>query len=313
MPVAEPEFRPRPMSGRTWTVLGAIAVVFAVLYFLVAHFYNAEGGLTSTDNVGPTDTGITATVEPVSVDAKTGEAQLYLSFGSTDPDVIDADGRLVENVRVVVTGRSGAVELRFPAGTVPSQDTVPLAIDGELAQYPFDVHSGSGTVTADTYVRNSDGTYTSQEPLYVSATATGGVNGWDTTVTIDQTPASVVVDLVFQRAFSTQVFALLLLALAVLLSAAAVAVAFLVGTFRRKVEATLLSWSAALLFALPALRTFMPNGPPIGASIDIYVYLWVMAAALGAAIVLVVSWGRQTAIVLKAQESPAQQQALTGD
>ncbi len=61
-------------------------------------------------------------------------------------------------------------------------------------------------------------------------------------------------------------------------------------TRRRTVEATLLSWSAALLFALPALRHFMPQEPPIGAAIDIYVFLWVMVAAVGAAVLVILAW-----------------------
>ena len=59
-----------------------------------------------------------------------------------------------------------------------------------------------------------------------------------------------------------------------------------------------MSWTAALLFALPALRTFMPNSPPIGAAIDIYVYLWVMAGAIAAAVVMIVSWVRQSGRML---------------
>ena len=55
-------------------------------------------------------------------------------------------------------------------------------------------------------------------------------------------------------------------------------------TRRRAAEVGLLSWTAALLFALPLLRTYMPNSPPIGASIDVYVYLWVMVAAVAAAV-----------------------------
>ena len=61
-------------------------------------------------------------------------------------------------------------------------------------------------------------------------------------------------------------------------------------TRRRIVEATLLSWAAALVFALPALRNFMPNAPPIGAAIDVYVFLWVMVAAVSAAALVIIAW-----------------------
>ena len=86
----------------------------------------------------------------------------------------------------------------------------------------------------------------------------------------------------------------MLLVLAVMLAAATVMVAFLVASQRRRAEIGLMSWTAALLFALPALRTFMPNSPPIGAAIDMYVYLWVMAGAIAAAIIMIVSWVRQS-------------------
>ena len=291
---AEPEFRPRPMSRRSWTVVGAIALVVVVLYFLVAHFYNAEGVLTSTDNVGPTDNGVSVVIEPMAVDAQINQARVDLRFRTGDPDLAEADGRLTENIRVVITSASGATELRFPAGTIPTQDSVALGLDGEVAQYPFDVHSGGGDITADTYTRNSDGTFTSKEQLFVSASATGGVNGWDTAITIDELPASVSVGMTFQRAFSTQVFALLILVLAVVLAVLALVAGLLVHSRRRKAEVALLSWAAALLFALPALRNYMPNAPPIGASIDIYVFLWVMVAAVVAAGLVTLAWITQS-------------------
>jgi hypothetical protein len=301
--MSEPEFRPRPLSARTWSVLGVLALIVVLLYSLVAHFYNAEGGLTFTSTAEASDRGITATVEPMEVNAATNQATVYLTLASVDPALVDSEGRLVENVRVAIQSQSGTSELRFPAGSILSQATVNMGLDGELAQYPFDSHSGNGTITAETYLKNRDGTFTTKDSVYVNADARGGVNGWDTTVAVQETAVAASVTLTFQRAFSTQAFALLLLALAVILAAAAVTVAFLVGTFRRKAEVALMSWTAALLFALPALRNFMPNGPPIGASIDMYIYLWVMAGAIAAAIVVVVSWGRQTAIALKEQAS----------
>ena len=51
--------------------------------------------------------------------------------------------------------------------------------------------------------------------------------------------------------------------------------------------------AAALLFALPLLRNYLPNAPPVGASIDIYVYLWVIVAAVTGLVMLVVAWIRQ--------------------
>lgn len=303
MPAPTVEFRPRPISRHRWVVLGIIAAVTAVLYFLVVHFYDAQGALTSSNTAEPTTAGISVTVEPMEVKAATNQATIYLTYKSVDPTLVDSGDRLLENVRIITESQTGMGETRFPAGSILSPTTVMLALDGEIAEYPFDTHRGSGTISAETYVKNKDGTFTTKDPIYVYATAQGGVNGWGTVVDIEETAVDASMTITFDRAFSTQVFALMLLALAVMLAASTLVVAFLVSTSRRKAEIGLMSWTAALLFALPALRTFMPNAPPIGASIDMYVYLWVMAGAIAAAIIMIVSWMRQSARILEAENA----------
>ena len=73
-------------------------------------------------------------------------------------------------------------------------------------------------------------------------------------------------------------------------------------------EAALLGWSAALLFALPLLRTYLPNSPPIGAAIDVFIYLWVIVAAVLACVFLLCAWIGQSRDSLRqgqaAQERP---------
>ncbi len=293
----EPDFRPRPLSHRTWVRLGVIALVVALLYALVAFFYNSEGGVTYGSQPETLDVGVTAAVDPVAVNAQTNIVSLQMTFGTLG-DLADANGRLTKNLRIVVDSWTGSKELKFPMGTVLSPSNVDLGLTGELAQYPFDTHEGGGFISADTYEKNADGSLTSIDTVPVSINVTNGVNGWDTTVDVEQPPASTSFDLTFTRAFSTQVFALMLLVLAVMLAAATVIVAFLVASQRRRAEIGLMSWTAALLFALPALRTFMPNSPPIGAAIDMYVYLWVMAGAIAAAIIMIVSWVRQSGRLL---------------
>ncbi len=289
------EFKPRPLSRRTWIRLGLIAIVVAILYWLVANFYNAEGGYKyTTPPPSITGNGVVVDVDPVTVNAQTNLVELYLSFTVVGPDLIDSQGHLSQNVRVILDAASGTRELRFPTGTVANPTTIELPLNGELAQYPFDTHDGSGFISADTYTRNADTSLTSNNMLPVGIQMTTGVSGWDTTVDVTSTAAGAAMGLTFARAFSTQAFAIMLLVLAVLLAASTVVVAFLVASQRRRAEIGLMSWTAALLFALPALRTFMPNSPPIGAAIDMYVYLWVMAGAIAAAIIMIVTWVRQS-------------------
>jgi hypothetical protein len=282
------------LGVRGWIGVGVLGVLFVTAYFLVAHFYDAEGGSSFTSNTEAGSAGVLVTIEPMSVDAQHNQASVHLTFSSDDPDLIDADERLKVNVRVLVQTESGNEEVRYPIGEAFGQRDVLMGIDGEQAQYPFDSHEGYLGVTADTYTRNADGSFTSTGGVFTSMRAVGGVNGWDTAIAANSGPASSEAAFTFDRAFSNQVFALLLLLLAVLLSLSALAGGLLAISNARRAEVGLLSWTAALLFALPTLRNFMPNGPPIGASIDIYIYLWVIVAAIVGALLCVLAWARQS-------------------
>jgi hypothetical protein len=93
-----------------------------------------------------------------------------------------------------------------------------------------------------------------------------------------------------------------MISLGLILAALSLFVGILVATNRRKMEVALLPWTAGLLFALPLLRSYLPNSPPIGASIDIYVYLWVIAMAVTAAVLVIFSWIRQGRAQLEMNE-----------
>lgn len=279
-------------GGRRRVVIGLlVAVAVTLAYWLVVSAYNAEGLLVANGGVDDNDAvGLSVSVEPINLDPKLSQATIHLAFLDNDGSLTDNDGRLLENTRVLIESGTDTEELRFAAGSVPGQTDVTVWLDGELATYPFDSYTGALSVLADTYERNADGNFVSTGSVFTAMTAHGGVNGWDTTVDIAMTPASAQAALGFSRAFSSQIFAVMLLVLAVLLALSALAVGLFVNSGRRRMETAIMSWTAALLFALPLLRNFMPNAPPIGASIDIYVYLWVMVGTVIGALLAVSAW-----------------------
>jgi hypothetical protein len=282
------------LGARGWIGVGLLGVLLVLAYFMVAHFYDAEGGSTFTTNSDAGDSGVVVTVEPVSVDAQHYQASVHLTFSSSDPDLVDDSQRLKVNVRVLIQTGTGSEEVHFPVGDVLGQRDVLMGIDGEAAQYPFDDHNGLVGFITDTYTKNADGSFTSTDLVFTSIKAFGGVNGWNSEIVGSVHPGSSEADFAFTRSFSNQVFALLLLVLAVLLAISALAAGLLTISNSRRTEVSLLSWTAALLFALPTLRNFMPNGPPVGASIDIYIYLWVIVGAIVGALLCVLAWVRQT-------------------
>jgi hypothetical protein len=55
----------------------------------------------------------------------------------------------------------------------------------------------------------------------------------------------------------------------------------------------MLTWLAALLFALIPLRNAMPNAPPIGAEIDVIVFFWAETVVALTLVTVLVTWLRQ--------------------
>jgi hypothetical protein len=286
---------PREITRRGWGLLAIVAAVALGILAFVLYFYDAEGGSRVNGGVGTTSaSGLIATLDPQAVDPGSGKATIHLVFTPQGAGLVDDKGRMVANARVVVVSSLGVQEAKFMAGDPVGQFDAVIGIDGEEANYPFDVHTGFLDISAETFVVDPDGSEVSGDEVAIGVQGLGGVNGWDTTMDLDSgmstTPFAVVT---FHRAFSTQVFALLLLGLSVILALCSVVAGVLVGSNRRRLEVTMLSWAAALLFALPLLRNYLPNAPPVGASIDIYVYLWVIVAAVTGLVMLVVAWIRQ--------------------
>lgn len=298
---------PRGLSTRGWVALGLTITLVVIAYVLVARFYNAEGGITvdgSAANAG--SASVMVTVEPLAMDAVGNNATIRLIFDAQDASILSSDGRLAKNVRVSVSSSDGSQEFKFPVGTLLGRAEAVVGTDGEAATYPFDQHDAALALVIDTYERESDGTVSSLGGVSFATRASGGVNGWDTVITLPDTVGDgAFIGLDYQRAFSTQAFALLMIALGLVLASLAFYVGILVATNRRRMEVALLPWTASLLFALPLLRTYLPNSPPIGASIDVYVYLWVMALAISAAVLVVYTWMNPRRAELEAQQQAA--------
>ncbi len=276
---------------RIGAVLVVILVVFAVVYVLVVRYYNAEGGITIKGGVTETfNADLIVNIEPLSVDAVNDSATLRLTFTSPSGSLLDADGRLTRGVRASISTSDGPDEFIFPAGTVFGRADVEVGMNGEIANYPFDEHDALVGISIERFERNENGEriFDGGEPF--GLTASGGVNGWDTAVTLPATKSDGALFAVnFDRAFSNQLFAIVLIVLGSVLSLLALILGVRVFTGRQKLETVLLAWTASLLFALPLLRSYLPNSPPIGAAIDIYIYLWVIIMAMLAAVLIILS------------------------
>lgn len=298
---AQPQ--PRPVSPRGWISIVILLPIVAIAYAFVVQNYSVEGGSQIVGGLRGQDSGIVVDIEPVSVETSSSSTTLRLTFTARGDEYVNSDDRLLQNTRITITTSDGTEEVKFLAGDSLGRDEIVMGTSGDVASYPFDVHDGYFAISADTFSRGQGGTIDSTGYIPIGLVGQGGVNGWDTLMELpDKMGTQVFGSLTFSRVFSTKVFALLLILMAAALAILAFVAAALVITNRRRIEVALLAWTASLLFALPLLRTYLPNAPPIGAAIDIYVYLWVMVLAVIAAVLVVISWIAQTGAKLRVQD-----------
>ena len=294
--------QPRPLTRRGGWVLVVIGLVIVVLYALVVHFYNAEGGNVTSGGLQTTKTsGIIATIDPVDVNAEKDRATLNISLGAQGTEILDTNGKLKNATRILVSSSLGTQEVKYAAGEPLGRFESLIGVDGEQALYPFDTHVGDFQISAEIYKSDGSGGLETLGFTKVGLQQGGGVSGWDTvnsfpTQMLEQSGGEVS----FTRSFSTKVFAILMLVLVALLSGTTLIVSALVFTNRRKAEVGLMAWAGGVLFALPLLRNYLPYGPPVGAAIDIYIYLWAIVAAVSAVTLFVIGWVRQNRAVLEA-------------
>ncbi len=288
---------PLPQTRRGWIALVVVGAFVLVAFSMVVRFYDAEGGssVSGGADVPPDASGVMIQLEPLAVDANVNTARIRLSFGPEGGELFDEQGRPTKNIRITMGNLlQGPNEFKFPAGSAMGAREVAVGIAGDTAVYPFDEHGVELVFTADTFTKGADGAVTSVQPVDLFLEASGGVNGWDTSVELDADMGiGYYASFDFERAFSTIAFVMVILVIAGVLAFLALITGALVQSDRRPAEAALLSWTAALIFALPALRNYMPNAPPFGASIDMYAYLWFIVAAGAAAVLVIFGWNGQ--------------------
>jgi len=281
-----------------WTLA---AVLGAVAFTGVVTMYRTTTTQPPRPQLG-TDV-VAAYIEPVQVLPAEGRVAADLTI--TVPADLLVDGeRLKQRLTITIIGFSGSQTVTFPADTPAGilNSPIRLRVDHDsYIRYPWDDYIASVWLLASTDSAEGARWY----PIGVGIW--GDMPGWHVspdsvyskisepvpaTTPYQEAVADVLLDV--RRAGSTQATVVLLLVAMVALAVLGVAVAVAVSRRKRRIEATMASWFAAMLFALVPLRLNMPGSPPIGAWIDFLVFLWVVLALMLSLTVFVVSWLRWT-------------------
>ena len=159
-------------------------------------------------------------------------------------------------------------------GQIVRAREVTMSIEaGSPSSYPFDVYSGLFTASAETVDPVTNATVA--VPIWMANTM--GTTGWQVDQSFVNFANSLTVTLSFQRSFTSKFFAFFVIIIMWVLSIMMLTLASTLWLRERKVEPPTISLSAALLFALPALRNSQPGAPAIGCTADVAGFFWNIA------------------------------------
>ena len=294
-----PSTRRRRPTRRPAVVIGVVvllALVAGAIYTTVRGYQSASqatnkdytGGLTpELQQVSNYFFVVVADVESVSPDTHT--ATVRLNFGETDTKYMDDAGVSDAHTLDGVTARRdrgsvlGLVELvHARQGSRSQRRREDGTSGGESSRYPFDAYDGELLASAKT----SDGTVV---PTLI--VASNAADGWTVSKSLTRQGKSVGLSFQISRASDAQLYSIFIMALMWALAIAGVVIAFiLLRNPKREVGADLLVYLAALLFALPLIRTLLPGNPGLGVLADFAVYFWVEAVVGVTLVLLLFLW-----------------------
>lgn len=278
-------------------------LVAGLLYVAAVIGYAKSGKPHIEERTAPVADGVNVALDPVSIDPEkhllTVRATLFPEGSYLDA----AENEFAVPIRVTSRTLKESASYDIDAGqTVGGSYEFDIPVQGDPENYPLDRfeysnidydHGGAHTVAPLVMIEKilEDG---STRPANVGADPDdpGGLVGWTDHWNLVGAGSTLNVKLVMERSGAVIAAVGVVVSLVLAMAALAALVAWSVATARRPIEPTFASWFAAMLFALIPLQNFMPGAPPVGAWIDVFVFLWVEIVLLASLGVFIISWFR---------------------
>ena len=307
----------------------AVLIVFAVALVLVLNIYKSEGQKrsASVSDVGQKDPNhIEVDATLLSVDANKGDMVVRLEFQPKGEYTKDNGDTLAKDVKLFTNGANGKQETDFAKGKRmnPIEVTVSM-FDGEVMDYPFDSHRGllemyfapgkeekksaeaakpaAAPTPAPTPAAESD---EEKKPEKKAETAEkdeddevpigvdfeGSLPGFKigAAKSKESTNDYVGIDISVARASTTKFFSLFVMVMMWSLTIAVLLLTLSVVLRGRKVEVSMFSFTAALLFAFSTVRNAQPGTPPVGTYSDFISFFWAEVIIALCLVALVFTW-----------------------
>ncbi|WP_134426626.1 DUF4436 domain-containing protein [Mycobacterium ulcerans] len=262
-------------------------VLFVVAYVGSTLLYgNAGKGPHDLTQGCPTADGTTVTISLEEVQSSNTVLSANLAV-TPGPGLLDprTEG-LSDDLSVVVTSSVTPTKRTWSKGMLPGVFPVPLAITGNVADWPFD-HYRSGPITVELF------SGAAKVPQRAKVRFVDSLAGWQIDIpTAGDGTGVTPYRLALQRSPSTAAFALLIIGVLVTIAGLALFVAVQTARDRRPFQPPMTTWYAAMLFAVVPLRNALPNAPPFGAWIDVRVVVWVIVVLVISMAIYISCWWR---------------------
>jgi len=266
-----------------------VYVVVVALYAVNERAANIEGCIEE-----PPSDAVLLSVTPESVNAAGDRIVANLTVLSFGPVGSEDTALLTEPLTILVSGTDGPRSFTIGQDEIPSPQSLNFITDGYIERWPFDSHS------VDVAIVSLQGEGDDMTAIPTLLCGSAHVPGWTFSseeiagtdeVVVDGEPVTQI-RVTATRSVATVAFGIVILGLMAVLPVLGLTVAIVAYRGIRKVEATLMSWMAAMLFATIPLRTFLPGSPPIGSWVDYLVVLWVVAGLVLGLVIYVLAWLR---------------------
>lgn len=259
----------------------AIALACLVIYALPLFFFLRESRDTRTVDPRGAEVALRVSIGVLHLQ----EERLAVHLKPVAGALIGKDGLLTEDVTVRLDPGTGPVSHTFRAHThITAWDVTVIADSGDILDYPFDRYRFD--FDCEAFVKDKPVTIVAglgSVPHGIRARLTDvRGQGTDDDISIDVRRSGSVI---FLAALST--ISLLVVAIA------ALSVAWQVADQGRKIDFSMMTWVAAFMFVIPAVRSSLPGAPPVGALIDFILFFWLQVLAAVATTTLVVIWMKQ--------------------
>lgn len=272
---------PRGWPSRITPKSLAIAIACLLIYALPLFFFVREAREVKNVDSRGADVALRVSIGVTQLQ----DEKLTIHVKPVSGKLIGQDGQLTEDVTIKLDPGTGSETHTFRAHMpLTPWEAAIVADGGDILDYPFDVYRFQ--FDCEAYVKNRPVTLVAgmgQVPHGIRARLTDiRGQGLDDDILIEVRRSGSVI---FLAALST--ISLLVVAIA------ALSVAWQVAEEGRKIDFSMMTWVAAFMFVIPAVRNSLPGAPPIGALIDFLIFFWLQILAAVATTTLVVIWMKQ--------------------